>query len=57
MKNNCSTSSAVWFFGFVGAAVYFISQATTFGMGVLGVLKAIVWPALLVYHSLGFLGL
>lgn len=34
---------------FIGAAVYFIQQADTFGMGVLGFLKAIVWPALLIY--------
>jgi hypothetical protein len=34
---------------FIGAAVYFISNADTFWMGVLGFLKAIVWPALLIY--------
>lgn len=41
------------FFGFltfVGAAVYFIQQASGFWMGVLGVLKAIVWPAILIYE-------
>ena len=34
---------------FIGAAVYFIQQAHTFGGGVIGLLKAIVWPALLIY--------
>ncbi|MFA7243682.1 MAG: hypothetical protein WC080_00055 [Patescibacteria group bacterium] len=34
---------------FIGAAVYFIQQADTFWWGVLGFLKAIVWPALLIY--------
>lgn len=34
---------------FIGAAVYFIQQSDTFWMGVLGFLKAIVWPALLIY--------
>lgn len=41
------------FFGFltfIGAAVYFVQQADTFWMGVLGVLKAIVWPAILIYE-------
>jgi hypothetical protein len=43
--------------GFIGAAVYFIGQATTFWMGVLGFLKALVWPAFLIYGLLKFLGL
>jgi hypothetical protein len=43
--------------GFIGAAVYFIAQATTFWLGVLGFLKALVWPAFLIYGLLKFLGL
>ena len=43
--------SAVYGLGFIGAAVYFISHATTFWMGVLGFLKALVWPAFLVYQA------
>jgi hypothetical protein len=43
--------------GFIGAAVYFIGQATTFWMGVLGFLKALVWPAFVIYGVLKFLGL
>lgn len=46
-QNN--TCGGAYFFAFVGAAVYFIQQADTFGMGVLGFLKAIVWPAMLIY--------
>jgi len=42
---------------FIGAAIYYIQQATTFWMGVLGILKALVWPALLVYKLLGYLGM
>jgi hypothetical protein len=38
--------------GLIGAAIYFISAATGFWMGVLGFLKAIVWPAFLVYEAL-----
>jgi hypothetical protein len=38
-----------YFLAFIGAAVYFVQQSTTFGMGLLGVLKAIVWPAMLIY--------
>ncbi len=50
-------AGAVYGLGFIGAAVYFIGQATTFWMGVLGLLKAIVWPAFLVYGLFKFLGM
>ncbi len=50
-------SSAVYGMGFIGAAVYFISTATGFWMGVLGFLKAIVWPAILIYGALKQLGM
>ena len=43
--------------GFIGAVIYYISTATSFWMGVLGVLKAIVWPGFLVYELLKFLGM
>jgi hypothetical protein len=54
---NCGASSAVYGLGFIGALVYFIQQAGNFGEGVLGVLKAIVWPAFLVHQALRALGL
>jgi len=50
------TGSGLYFLGFVGSGVYYISSATDFWAGVLGVLKAIVWPAFLVYAALNNLG-
>jgi hypothetical protein len=47
----------VYGLGFIGALVYFLSHVTTFWTGVIGILKAIVWPALLVYSLLSFLKL
>ena len=44
--------SAVYGLGFIGAAIYYISHATSFWIGVLGFLKAMVWPAFLVYEAL-----
>lgn len=41
--------------GFIGALVYLMQNATSFWNGVLGVLEAIVWPAILVYHLFQFL--
>ena len=48
---------AVYGLGFIGAVIYFIQQSHTFWEGVLGVLKAIVWPAFLVHALLTFLRL
>jgi len=47
-------NGAVYGLGFLGAAVYFISHATTFSMGVIGFLKALVWPGFLVYQAFEF---
>lgn len=60
MKRRCNgacSGGAVYGLGFVGAAIYYIGQATTFWAGVLGFLKALVWPAFLVYEALKFLGI
>lgn len=48
-------SSGLYGLGFIGAAIYFIQHADSFWVGVLGVLKAMVWPAMLVYKLLEFL--
>ena len=50
------SSGAVYFLGFVGAAVYYISNTIGFKAGVVGFLKALVWPAFLVYELLKYLG-
>jgi hypothetical protein len=50
-------SGAIYGMGFIGAVVYFISHATGFWVGVLGVLKAIFWPAFLVYGAFRELGM
>jgi hypothetical protein len=57
MQNSGPVSGAVYGLGFIGAAVYFISTATSFWMGVLGFLKAIVWPAFLVFEAMKNMGM
>jgi hypothetical protein len=52
VKHQNTSSNAVYGLGFIGAAIYFISTAAGFWMGALGILKAIVWPAFLVYEAL-----
>jgi len=49
-------SGGLYFLGFIGALVYYISVAAGFWAGVLGVLKSVVWPVFLVYGLLKFLG-
>lgn len=46
---------AVYGLGLIGAAVYFIQTASNFGEGLLGILKALVWPGFLVYELMKFL--
>ena len=49
-------SGIAYFLGIIGAAVYYISTATCFWNGVWGFIKALLWPAFLVYELLKFLG-
>ncbi|WP_152286228.1 hypothetical protein [Flavicella marina] len=56
-NTNASSMSCLYGMGMFGAAIYFLSSATSFGMGAMGVLKSIVWPAVLVYEVFSKLGL
>jgi hypothetical protein len=46
------SNNAVYGLGLIGALVYYIQQADGFWMGVVGIIKAILWPAFLVYELL-----
>ena len=50
MKNG--TFGSVYAMAVLGAVVYFVRHATTFGSGVLGVVKGLFWPAVLMYKLL-----
>jgi hypothetical protein len=54
-RNNRFGSDSVYGLGIIGAAIFFISNATSFWAGVLGFLKALVWPAFMVYELFNFL--
>ncbi len=56
MKDN-GFLGGVYGMAFIGAAVYFIQHATGFWMGVLGFIKAIFWPAIVLYKVLELLNL
>jgi hypothetical protein len=48
-------SDTVYGLGVIGAAVYYIKKGTTTEEKVKGFLKALVWPAFLVYEVFKFL--
>lgn len=45
------TGSAVYGLGFIGAAVYFVQHAVGTQAVLIGLVKAIVWPAILVFKA------
>lgn len=56
-KFKTKSSNGFYFLGFLGSAIYFMSHANGFWDGVLGFLKAIIWPVFLVYEAFAkFLG-
>ncbi len=54
-KGGGSMGGAVYGLGFIGAVVYFLQHSVSFGDGFVGILKAIIWPALVVFKLLEFL--
>ena len=51
MKHN-GISGGIYGMVFIGAAIYFIQHAMTFWEGVFGFIKALFWPATLMYKLL-----
>ncbi len=52
-----TTASTIYGMAVIGAAVYYVQHAATFWAGVLGIVKAIFWPAVIIYHVLGYMKL
>ncbi|MDP4200382.1 MAG: hypothetical protein Q8922_06930 [Bacteroidota bacterium] len=50
-----NSAGSIYGFAFLGAVVYYVQHAATFWEGVLGVLKAIFWPGMLIYKVLDLL--
>ncbi len=48
-------SGGIYGLAFIGAAVYYIQHAATFWEGLLGIVKALFWPAMLIYKALELL--
>lgn len=59
-KCNCGKGpmrggGAIYGMGVIGALFYYIHQAAGFMTGLMGIVKAIFWPAVLVYKALDLL--
>jgi hypothetical protein len=44
-------TGAFYGMGVIGSLIYYIQHAASFGMGIVGVVKAFFWPAVLVYKA------
>ncbi len=51
------SGGALYFVGFLGALYYYLTTATSFLAGVIGLVKALLWPAFMVYGLLNYLGM
>lgn len=54
VKGAGCTGGAFYGLGLIGAAVYFVQHGVGVWGVILGLLKAIVWPAFIAYHLLDF---
>jgi len=54
-NRNAGGGNAVYGLGLIGALVYYIQHAAGFWPVILGILKALVWPAFVIYDLLTFL--
>lgn len=52
---NKGGAGAPYGLGFLGAVVHYLQAAATFWLGVLGIVKALVWPAFLAHGLLELL--
>jgi hypothetical protein len=52
-----ASGGALYGFGLFGALYFYLSTAGSFGEVVLGIIKALVWPGIMVFHLFKYLGL
>lgn len=53
VKKEYKSGGGIYFLGFLGALVYYMQTTTGFWPSVVGILKALVWPAFLVHKLFG----
>lgn len=53
--HSCGNSSAIYGLGAIGAMFYFLQHASGLTAILIGIGKAVFWPALLMFKLLGYL--
>ena len=56
-KSTNNAGNGVYGLGVIGTAFYFLQHASSFTDVVMGIVQAVFWPAILVYHALKLLNL
>lgn len=54
MKNNAG-GGAIYGLGVIGAAIYYLQHAESILAGIIGLIKAVFWPAVILYKVLELL--
>ena len=54
MKCNAG-GGAIYGIGVLGALVYFLQHAHTFGAGIIAIIESFLWPAVIIYKALEML--
>lgn len=54
---NHGSSNVIYGLGIIGALFYFLQNADTFVSAIVGIVKAIFWPAILMFKLLTYLKL
>lgn len=57
IRKETGSSGAIYGLGMIGALVYFIQHSTSLWTGIIGVIEAVFWPAVVVYKVLELLKL
>jgi hypothetical protein len=55
MATNNGLSGGLYGMALIGAAVYYVQHSTSVWSAVVGLVKAVFWPAVLMYHVLSYL--
>ncbi|XZF16250.1 hypothetical protein ACTHGU_08935 [Chitinophagaceae bacterium MMS25-I14] len=56
-KQMVTQGSVIYAMAFIGAFIYYLQHTMGFWPGVVGFLKALIWPGILVYRIMEFLKL
>ncbi len=54
-NGHCGSSNAIYGLGVIGALFYFLQSASGFSAVIVGIGKAIFWPAILMFKLLTYL--